>query len=241
MFCDFIILWIYFHFLFSVLGLHSQSEGSCFSSTVSISPLFFFFKQHFSVSLFLLFWACVGVSQSPSVFLNGFFIYTLYVPLCVHVYTHTWASNSLVYSLVYSITVQSLSHVWLFAAPWIAARQASLSITNSWSLHKLMPSNHLILCWPFSPYLQSFPASGSFPMSQFFTSGGQSIEVSASASVLPMNIQDWFHSGWTCWICYIWGEFFPACAQSRNYPSSIFMTMIYLSFLPLICLIHFFL
>jgi len=50
---------------------------------------------------------------------------------------------------------------------------------------------------PFSSCLQSFPASGSFPMSQFFVSGGQSIGVSASASVLPMNIQDWFPLGWT--------------------------------------------
>ena len=53
---------------------------------------------------------------------------------------------------------------------------------------------------PFSSRLQSFPASGSFPMSQFFTSGGQSIGVSASASVLPVNIQDWFPLGWTGWI-----------------------------------------
>ena len=99
-------------------------------------------------------------------------------------------------------SVQLLSLVQLFAA-----RQASLSITNSWSLPKLMsiesvmPSNHLILCRPllFSLF-QSFPASGSFPVSQFFASGGQSIGVSASASVLPMNIQDWFPSGWTGWI-----------------------------------------
>ena len=53
---------------------------------------------------------------------------------------------------------------------------------------------------PFSSRLQSFPASGSFPVSQFFTSGGQSIGVSASASVLPMNIQDWCPLGWTVWI-----------------------------------------
>ena len=53
---------------------------------------------------------------------------------------------------------------------------------------------------PFSSCFQSFPASGSFPMSQFFTSGGQSIGVSASPSVLPMNIQDWFPLGWTGWI-----------------------------------------
>ena len=50
---------------------------------------------------------------------------------------------------------------------------------------------------PFSSHLQSFPVSGSFPVSQFLPSGGQSIRVSAAASVLPMNIQDWFSPGWT--------------------------------------------
>ena len=82
-------------------------------------------------------------------------------------------------SLLYQ-SVQWLSCVQLFATPWTAAHQASLSITNSWSLLRLMsielvmPSNHLILCLPFSSRLQSFPVSGSFQMSQFFTSGGQS-------------------------------------------------------------------
>ena len=89
---------------------------------------------------------------------------------------------------------QSLSCVRLFGTPWTAACQASLSITNSRSSPKLMssesvmPPNHLILCRPpFSSHPQSFPASGSFQMSQLFTSGGQSIGVSASTSVLPMN------------------------------------------------------
>ena len=59
-------------------------------------------------------------------------------------------------------------------------------------IESVRPSNHLILCVPFSSHLQSCPASGSFQMSQFFTLGGQSIGVSASASVLPVNIQDWF-------------------------------------------------
>ena len=59
---------------------------------------------------------------------------------------------------------------------------------------------------PFSSCPQSFPALGSFPMSQFFASGGQSIGVSASASVLPMNIQDWFPLGWTGWIVSIPGS-----------------------------------
>ena len=91
------------------------------------------------------------------------------------------------------------------ATPWTAALQASLSITNSQNLLKLMsiesvmPYNHLILCHHFS-CLQSFPASGSFLMSQFFASVGQSIEVSASASVLPLTIQDWSPLGWTSWI-----------------------------------------
>ena len=100
-------------------------------------------------------------------------------------------------------SVQLLSHVWLFETSWIAAHQASLSITNSRSLLKLMsieslmPSNNLILVIPFSSCLQSFPASGSFPMSQFFASGGQRFGVSASTSILPMNIQGWFPLGWT--------------------------------------------
>ena len=91
----------------------------------------------------------------------------------------------------------------VFATPWTAAHQASLSITNSWSLLKLtsieliMPSNHLILCRPLLSRLQSSPASGSFQISHLFASGGQSIGVSASASVFPMNIQDWFPLGLT--------------------------------------------
>ena len=68
------------------------------------------------------------------------------------------------------------------------------------SIKSVMPSNHLILCRPLLCHLQSFPASGSFQMSQFFASGGQSTGVSASASVLPMNSQDWFPLGWTGWI-----------------------------------------
>ena len=104
-------------------------------------------------------------------------------------------------------SVQSLSYVGLFATPWTTARQASLPITNSRSLPKLMsidsvmPSNHLSSSVvPFSSCLQSFPASGSFQISQLFTSGGQSIGVSASTSVLPMNTQDRSPLGWTGWI-----------------------------------------
>ena len=99
-------------------------------------------------------------------------------------------------------SVQLLSHVQLFVTPWTAACQASLSIISSQSSLKLisiesvMPSNHLILCHPVS-CPQSFPASRSFLMSWLFASGGQSIGASASASVLPMNIQGWFPLGLT--------------------------------------------
>ena len=88
--------------------------------------------------------------------------------------------------------VQLLSHVQLFAAPRTAAHQALLSLSVSLSLLKLtfsesvMPSNHLVLLGPFSSCPQSFPVSGSFPMSQLFTSGGQSI---GATSVLPIDIQ----------------------------------------------------
>ena len=93
-----------------------------------------------------------------------------------------------------------------FATPWTTACQASLAFTIPQSLLKLMsiesvmPSNHLILCHPLSSCLQSFPASGSFQMSQLFAWGGQSTGVSASTSVLPMKIQDWFPLGLTGWI-----------------------------------------
>ena len=103
-----------------------------------------------------------------------------------------WITNKL------PVVVQLLSCVWLFVTPWIAAGQVSLSFTISQSLLKLisiesiMASNHLVFCHPFSSRPQSFPASGSFPMSQFFPSGGQSIGASASASIPAMNIQDWF-------------------------------------------------
>ena len=101
-------------------------------------------------------------------------------------------------------SVQLLSCVWLYVTPWTAACQASLSITNSRSLLKLMsiesvmPSNHFILCRPLLLPPIIFPASPSLPMSQFLASGGQSIGV--STTVLQMNIQNWFPLGWTGWI-----------------------------------------
>ena len=103
-----------------------------------------------------------------------------------------WPSNSIV--------VQSLSCVQLFATPWTAAPQSSLLFTISPSLLRLMstesvmPSNHLILCRPFLLLPSIFPSFRGFLISRLFASGGQSIGASTSASVLPMNIQDWFPS-----------------------------------------------
>ena len=102
-------------------------------------------------------------------------------------------------------SVQLLSHVQFFATPWTVACQASLSITNPGDYSNSCPlsqwchttiSSSVVL---FSSHVQSFPASGSFQMSQLFASGDQSIGVSVSASVLPMNIQDWFPLGLTDW------------------------------------------
>ena len=115
---------------------------------------------------------------------------------------------TMLYTVTYTIfsSVQSLSCVRLFATPWTTAHQASLSITSAQRLLKLMsiesvmPSSHLILCRPLLLLPPIPPTSGSFPMSQLFAWGGQSIGVSASTSVPPMNTQDWSPLGWTGWI-----------------------------------------
>ena len=105
-------------------------------------------------------------------------------------------------------SVQLLSHVRLFIThglqharlpcPSPTPRICSNSYPLSWWCHSIISSSVV----PFSSCPQSFPASGSFPVSQFFVSGGQSTGPSASASVLPMNIQDWFLLGMTGWISW---------------------------------------
>ena len=118
----------------------------------------------------------------------------------------------------------SRSHAWLDYVAQVTSVQFSHSIVSDSATHELQharpscpspaPRVYSNACplsqWchptisssavPFSSCLQSFPTSGSFQVSQFFASGGQSIGVSASASVFPMNIQDWFPLGWTGWI-----------------------------------------
>ena len=121
----------------------------------------------------------------------------------------TWAAHFLILSISVLFfffftfsSVQSLSRVWHLQShglqhnrlpcPSPTSRACSYSCLSSWGSHPTISSSV-----PFFSRLQSFPALGSFPMGQFFTWGGQSIGVSASTSVLPMNIQDWFPLGST--------------------------------------------
>ena len=113
--------------------------------------------------------------------------------------------NYLTFKYFVISSVQSISCVQLFATPWIARHQASLSITNSRSSLRRPSSQwcHPAISssvFPFSFCPQSLPASESFPMSQLFAWGGQSTGVSASASFLPKKSQGWCLSEWTRWI-----------------------------------------
>ena len=110
------------------------------------------------------------------------------------------------YNITFFSSVQSLSRVWLFATPWIAACQASCPSptpgvhsdphpSSRWC-HPAISSSVV----PFSSCPQSLPVSESFPMSQLFAWGDQSTGVSALASFLPKNTQDWSPLGWTGWI-----------------------------------------
>ena len=98
-------------------------------------------------------------------------------------------------ALSYSLRPRGLQHARP-PCPSPTPRACSNSCPSCWWCHPTISSSVV----PFSSSLQSCPASGFFPMSQFFTSGGQSIGVSASTSVLPKNIQDWFPLRWTGWI-----------------------------------------
>ena len=117
-----------------------------------------------------------------------------------------WFYGEVFWVLFSKLSVQSLSRVWLFTNPWTKARQASCPLPapgihpnpcplSRWC-HPTISSSVI----PCSSCPQSFPASGSYPVSQLFASGGQSTGVSASASVLQMNTQEWPRLGWTGWI-----------------------------------------
>ena len=141
-----------------------------------------------------------------------------------------------------SVQFSSVSRVSLLANPWTLACQASLSITNSWSLLKLMsmesvmPSNHLILCRPLLLLPSVFLSIRVFSNESVFVSGGQSIGVASSTSVLPVNIQDWYLLGWTGWISFkskgLWRVFSNTTVQKHQF----FCTQ--LSYSPTLTSIH---
>ena len=146
--------------------------------------------------------------RSMSVFNSPFFVSSVSLSASATYYINQpedistqFSSNCYIFSC---LSVQfSRSVVSNSVTPWTAARQASLSLTKSQSLLKLMSIESVMLSnnvVPFSSCPQSFPSSVSFPMGQFFPSGSQNTGVSASASVLPMNTQDWYPLGWTGWI-----------------------------------------
>ena len=107
------------------------------------------------------------------------------------------------FSYQFSLVTQSwliLYHNMDWGTPGLPVHHQLQDLLRLMSTELVMPSNHLILCCPLSSHLQSFPASGSFPVSQFFASGGQSFGVSASASVLQKNTKHWFPLEWTGWL-----------------------------------------
>ena len=185
-----------FHFLTTLCMRVSMSNHISVNGRTS-SP--FMAEQYSVVYMYLIFFIHSSVDGHLACFHIMAIVNSIAVNTSIHIpfwfMVFSWFSS-----------VQSLSHVRLFATPWSAAPQASLSITNSWSLPKpmsvesVMPSNHLILCHPLLLLPSIFPNIRVFQMSQLFPSGGQSIGVSASASVLPMNTQDWFPLGWIGWI-----------------------------------------
>ena len=168
-----------------------------------------------AVLLFLWFWhiSTAGHSMWPHISYNCFYLnnWETFVHVVLssiigygakyRVYMLSWTLFCIYLPVISKVQLtvdQSLNFVQLFVTPWTATCQASLSFTISQSLLKLisiesvMPSNISFSVIPFSSCLQSFPTLGSFLMNQLFATGDQSTGVSASASVLPMNIQDWF-------------------------------------------------
>ena len=128
-------------------------------------------------------------------------------------------------------SVQLLSRVRLFATPWIAAHQASLSIANSRSLLKLisiesvMPSKHLILCRPLLLLPSIFPSIRVFSSESALCTGGQSIRVSASAPVLPMRVQSWFSLGLTGLISLLFKRLARAFSSTTVRKHQLFSTL----------------
>ena len=138
--------------------------------------------------------------------------------------------SKIVFFILYVVVVQLLYRVQVLVTPWTEVHQTSLTFTISWSLLKLMsielvmPPNHLIFCHPLVLLTLIFLAWGSFPMQWLFASGGQSIGASASASVLPMNVQGWFPLGLTCLISLLSNGFSTVFSSTTVWKHQFFST-----------------
>ena len=154
-------------------------------------------------------WLLVYLDSCLSYFLS---LSICYLYFCSYFYVHSFSCPWLfelyvlydsIFCPLFHVLIQSLSHVQLLETSWTTGHHASMSFTISQSLVKFMSiesvmlSNHLFLCHPFLLLPQSFPASGSFSMSQLFALCGRTIGASALAWIPQMNIQGWFPLGWT--------------------------------------------
>ena len=170
--------------------IQNQSITSCLVSTLIAVTVSY-------VRSFFFFLLCPVLLVAQSLFQDAGYFSCCMHDLCFFSFSVV-AFNSVQFSCSVvsdSFRPHGLQHVRL-PCPSPTPGACSNSCPSSWWCHPTISSSVI----PFSSCLQSFPASGSFPRSQFFTSGGQGIAASASASVLPMNIQDWFPLGWTGWI-----------------------------------------
>ena len=124
-------------------------------------------------------------------------LYQRWIPIII------WKGLLVFTSIQFSSVIQScptLSNRMNRSMPGLPVHHQLLDLPKLICIELVMPSSHLILCRPLLLLPPSLPASGSFPMNWLFAWGGQSIGVSASASILPMNTQDWSPLGWTGWI-----------------------------------------
>ena len=150
-------------------------------------------------------WAAVlGVAQSRTRLKRLSSIkadcYCLWLPISAQLHIQ-WCHVSNILSVIVVVVAQSLSCIQLCSMWDSSVLHCLPEFTQTHVYESVMPFNHLTLCCPLLLLPSGFlPASGSFPVMWLFTSGGQSIGASASASVLPMNRQDWFPLGWTGWI-----------------------------------------
>ena len=185
---------------FSKVKTGSESPLSNLPSEVAIVSIMSKYPSSFSMSLPL----SLQLFVSPLIQNIDTHIHILYT----YAYNFIFFIYMYIYIPLYTCisSVQLLSRVHLFATPQTTARQASLSVANSRNLLKLMsitsvmPSNHLFLCRPLLVPPSIFPSIRVFSNESILHISGVGVGVSASASGLPMNIQDWFPLGLTGWI-----------------------------------------